>query len=156
MKFSDYILLDAIALDVKATDIEGVIREIVQPLLDAGGVEKDEYEKIIKSFLFREELGSTDQGGGVAVPHTTHPGVNRSIGTVAVSTDGIDFGYSPDGEKVYVFFPILAPRDIPGDFLRVVEHLTRRLKDDDTIVETLKQCKTREDVFALLEVADSK
>ena len=59
MKFSDYILIDAINPELKATDKEGVIREMVQSLVDAGGIEKKNYEVIVKWLLKREELGST-------------------------------------------------------------------------------------------------
>ena len=45
MKFSDYILIDAINPEIKATDKEGVIRELAQPLLDAGGIEKEYHDR---------------------------------------------------------------------------------------------------------------
>ena len=66
----------------------------------------------------REELGSTGIGRGVAVPHTKHPSVDRLIGTVGVSQEGIDF-QSLDGEKVHLFFLLVSPPDRPGDHLRV-------------------------------------
>ena len=59
MKFSDYILIDAINPELKATDAQGVIREMVQSLLDASGIPKENYEEIVKAFIKREELGST-------------------------------------------------------------------------------------------------
>ena len=156
MKFTDYILIDAINPAIKATDKAEVVREIVQSLLDAGGIEKEAHAAIIKSFIKREELGSTayyGSGRGFAVPETKHPSVKRTIGTVAISPDGIDFD-GPDGEKTHVFFPLLGPTDKPGDFLWVVEHLMRRLKDD-TLCRSLKLSKTRESILALLEEADN-
>ena len=76
--------------------------------------------------------------------------MRRSVGAVAISTDGIDFS-SPDGEKVHLIFMVISPSG--GVFLRVIEHLVRRLKDD-TLRESLKQAKTREAVFALLDEDD--
>jgi len=154
MKFSDYILIDAINPEIKATDIQGVIREIVQPLLDAGGIEKEAHEEIMKRFIRREELGSTTMGRGIATPETKHPNVKRTIGTIAVSAAGIDFG-SIDEEKTHIFCPVISPPDRPGDHLRILEHLTIRLRDD-TFRESLKQATTREEIRALLEEADSK
>jgi mannitol/fructose-specific phosphotransferase system IIA component (Ntr-type) len=88
---------------------------------------------------------------GVAIPHTeSHPSLKRTIGTVAISTDGIVFD-SYKGEKVYHFVLILGAF---GDFVRVVEHLTIRLKDD-SFRERLKQSKTKEEILSLFEEADS-
>jgi len=154
MKFADFILSDAVKAEVKATDKQGVIREMVQSVLDAGGVKKEEHEGIVKAIIKREELGSTGIGRGIAVPHTKHPSVKRLVGTVAVSADGVDFD-SLDCEKVQLFFLLVSPPDCPGDHLRALEHITRQLKDD-TFCRFLKQSKTKEDILSLLEEADNK
>jgi len=153
MKFADFILSDAVKAEIKATDKQAVIREMVQSILEVGGVKKEEHEGIVKAILKREELGSTGIGRGIAVPHTKHPSVKRLVGTVAVSAEGIDFD-SLDCEKVQLFFLLISPLDCPGDHLRALEHITRQLKDD-TFCRFLKQSKTKEDVLSLLEEADS-
>jgi len=153
MKFTDYILKDAILPELKATDKQGVIREMVQSLVDTGGIEKEDYEGIVKAIFRREELGSTGIGRGVAIPHEKHPSVKRHVGAVAISAEGIDFD-SLDGEVVHLFVMTLSPTDDPGGHLRVMCHLTERLKND-TFCQSLKQSKTREAIFALLEEDDS-
>ena len=153
MKFADFILDVAVRAEIKATDKQGVIREMVQSILDAGGVKKEDYEGIVKAITKREELGSTGIGRGIAVPHTKHPSVKRLVGSVAVSADGIDFN-SLDCENVQLFFLLISPPDCPGDHLRALEHITRQLKDD-TFCRFLKQSKTREDILSLLEEADN-
>ena len=104
MKFADFIVPGAIRAELAAEDKEGVIREMVQALLDAGGIEAKQFESIIKEILKREGLGSTGIGRGVAVPHTKHPAVDKLVGTVAVSGEGVDFE-SLDGEKCDLFSP---------------------------------------------------
>jgi PTS system fructose-specific IIA component/PTS system nitrogen regulatory IIA component len=153
MKFADFVLSDAVRAEIKATDKQGVIREMVQSVLDAGGVKKEDYEGIVKAIIKREELGSTGIGRGIAVPHTKHPSVARLVGCVAVNADGIDFD-SLDCEKVQLFFLLISPPDCPGDHLRALEHITRQLKDD-TFCRFLKQSKTKEDILSLLEEADN-
>ena len=153
MKFADFIVPDAIRAELAARDKEGVIREMVQALLDAGQIEKDEFESIIKAILKREELGSTGIGRGVAVPHTKHLSVDRLVGNVAVSREGVDFD-SLDGEKVHLFFLLISPPDRPGDHLRALENISRQLRDD-TFCRFLKQSKSVEDIRQLLEEADN-
>ena len=136
-----------------AEDKEGVIREMVQSLLDAGGIREEEFESIIKAIMKREELGSTGIGRGVAVPHTKHPSVDKLVGSVAVSHDGVDF-QSLDGEKVHLFFLLISPPDRPGDHLRALENISRQLRDD-TFCRFLKQSKTADDIRQLLQEADN-
>ena len=153
MKFADFIVSDAVKAEISATDKQGVIREMLQSILDAGGIGKEDYESIVKAIIKREELGSTGIGRGIAVPHTKHPSVQRLVGCVAVSSDGIDFE-ALDCEKVQLFFLLISPPDSPGDHLRALEHITRQLKDE-TFCRFLKQSKTKEDVLSLLEEADN-
>lgn len=153
MKFADFVSTEAIQADLVAEDKDGVIREMVQSLLNAGGVQEEEFESIVKAILKREELGSTGTGRGVAVPHTKHPSVDRLVGTVAVSREGVDF-QSLDGEKVHLFFLLISPPDRPGDHLRALENISRQLRND-TFCRFLKQSKTADDIRQLLEEADN-
>ena len=153
MKFADFISQEAIRAELEATDKEGVIREIVQALLDAGQVESDEFEGVVKAILKREELGSTGIGRGVAVPHTKHPSVDQLVGTVAVSNSGVAFA-SLDGEPVHLFFLLISPPHRPGDHLRALENISRQLRND-TFCRFLKQSKTASDIQQVLEEADN-
>ena len=153
MKFADFVIADAMKAELTAEDKEGVIEEMVQALLDAGRIKEGELDSIVKAVLKREELGSTGIGRGVAVPHTKHPSVDRLVGTVAVSHEGVDFD-SLDGEKVHLFFLLVSPPDRPGDHLRALENISRRLRDD-TFCRFLKQSNTPEDIQQLLDEADN-
>jgi PTS system fructose-specific IIA component/PTS system nitrogen regulatory IIA component len=153
MKFADFVVPGAIRAELSAEDKEGVIREMVQSLLDAGGIEAKEFESIVKAILKREELGSTGIGRGVAVPHTKHPSVDKLVGTVAVSGEGVDFD-SLDGDKAHLFFLLISPPDRPGDHLRALEKISRQLRDD-TFCRFLKQAKTADEIRQLLEEADN-
>jgi PTS system fructose-specific IIA component/PTS system nitrogen regulatory IIA component len=152
VKFIDYILFDAINPVIKATDKEGVIHEMVQSLVDAGGIKKEEHECVVKAILKREALGSTGIGRGIAMPHIRHP-CERSIGAVAISAEGIDFE-SLDDEKAHLFVMEISPMACAAEHLHIMCHLSTQLKDD-MLVESLTQCKTREAIYVLLEEVDS-
>jgi len=153
MKFADFMVREAVRTDLKAEDKSGVIREMVKALEEAGSIDPAETESIVKAILKREELGSTGIGRGVAVPHTKHPSVNRLVGTVGISQEGVDFD-SLDGEKVHLFFLVISPPDRPGDHLRALENISLKLRND-TFCRFLKQSKTTEDVLQLLDEADN-
>lgn len=153
MKFADFVRVQAIKADLAAADRDSAIEELVAGLVAAKEVVAGEQESIVKAILKREELGSTGIGRGVAVPHTKHPSVSRLIGTVGVSTEGVDFN-SLDGEKVQLFFLLISPPDRPGDHLRALENISRQLRDD-TFCRFLKQAKTSQDIQLLLDEADS-
>jgi len=153
MKFADFICGEAILAQLAATDKEGAIREMVQALCSAGKIKPDESESILRAILKREELGTTGIGRGIAVPHTKHPSVDRLIGTVAVSGQGVDFS-SLDGEVVHLLFLLISPPDRPGDHLRALENISRQLRDD-TFCRFLMQAKTVGDIQQLLNEADN-
>ena len=152
MRMSDFVVRDAIVPDLPATNKEGVIREMVESLRSAGYCKGSESEDIVKAILKRELLGSTGIGRGVAIPHTKHNSVDRLIGTVALSRPGVAFD-SLDGEPVHVFVLLISPQDRPGDHLRALENVSRRLRDDG-FVRSLRQAGSRENISALLDRTD--
>jgi len=153
MKFSDFICRDAIRTNLDASEKQAVIRAMATSLLEATKINEKDYESIVEAILKREELGSTGIGRGVAVPHTKHPSIDKLIGTVAISENGVNFD-SLDGEKVHLLFLLVSPPDRPGDHLRALENISRQLRDD-TFCKFLKQSKRPEDVWQLLQEADN-
>jgi mannitol/fructose-specific phosphotransferase system IIA component (Ntr-type) len=152
MRMSDFVVREAIIPELAATTKEGVIREMVQGLQAAGQFKGADTEDIVRAILKREFLGSTGIGRGVAIPHTKHAGVERLVGTIAISHKGVAFE-SLDGEPVYVFVLLISPQDRPGDHLRALENVSRCLRDD-TFVKALRAATTREAIIALLDRSD--
>jgi len=153
MKFSDFINVASIKADVQDDDKPAVIRELVESLATAGAIAQEQVQGIVGAIMKREELGSTGIGRGVAVPHTKHASVEKLVGTVGISTSGVDFN-SLDGDKVNLFFLLISPPDRPGDHLRALENISRQLRDD-TFCRFLKQARSPQDIRQLLEEADN-
>lgn len=153
MKFSDFVVAPAIRAEVAADDKPSVIQELVDSLAASGAIREEDAPGIVAAIMKREELGSTGIGRGVAVPHTKHASVEKLVGTVGVSSEGVDFN-SLDGDKVQLFFLLVSPPDRPGDHLRALENISRQLRDD-TFCRFLKQAKSAHDIQLLLEEADN-
>ncbi|MEM6470792.1 MAG: PTS sugar transporter subunit IIA [Planctomycetota bacterium] len=152
MKFADFISTPSIKAELQAKSKEQAIEELVQSLLDSGEIDAEQRDDIVAAIMKREELGSTGIGRGVAVPHTKHPSVEKLVGTVGVSEEGVDFD-SLDGERVQLFFLLISPPERPGDHLRALENISRQLRDE-TFCRFLKQSKSADDISQLLQEAD--
>lgn len=153
MKFSDFVHPKAIKPELDAADKESVIRELIGSLIACGKLQAKDENDLVQAILKREELGSTGLGRGIAVPHTKHPSVTEPVGTIGISTGGIEF-QSLDGEDVQLFFLVISPPDRPTDHLRALEKISKQLKDD-TFCRFLKQSKTIDDVQQVLDEADN-
>lgn len=153
MKFSDFISTKAIRPNLKSAGKEDTITELVDSLVDAGDISGDDRDNIIRAIMKREELGSTGIGRGIAIPHTKNAQVEKLVGTVGVSEEGIDFD-SVDGNKAHLFFLLISPPDRPGDHLRALENITRQVRND-TFCKFLRQSKQAEDIYQLLEESDN-
>jgi nitrogen PTS system EIIA component len=152
MKFSDFINVASIKADLAADEKPAAIRELVESLAAAGAIAEAEVPGIVAAIMKREELGSTGIGRGVAVPHTKHASVERLVGTVGVSVEGVDFN-SLDGDKVQLFFLLVSPPDRPGDHLRALQLISQHLREE-IFCRFLRQSSTPEAIGEILTEAD--
>lgn len=162
MLLTHFLVRDAIIPNLSATAIgvdphdptavgvvkQQVITEMVTALRSAGYFRDDDIGDIVKAVMRREQLGTTGIGHGIAIPHSRHPSVDRLIGTLAVSRDGLPFE-SLDGEPVYVFVLLVSPQERPGDHLRALEAVVRTMRDEE-FVRRLRACTTQDEIWALL------
>ena len=130
MRFSDFVCLDAITPQLKASDRDGAIAELVSALADAGKIGTTKPGDITKAVIKRENEASTGIGKGVAVPHAKHPAINQVVAAVGCSIEGIDFA-SLDKQPVYSVILLLSPADSADKHLQAMENIFRNLQKDD-------------------------
>ena len=152
MKLKEFIVTDAIAADLKATDRDGVLRELVTALAKSGAVPESAVDELVAALIKREQNGSTGFGKGVAVPHVKHPKVKKMSGTVGRSEHGVDFA-ALDHQPVYSVVLLLSPENQPQQHLQAMNIVFSNLQKD-MFRRFLRQAGTREAIVELLDEAD--
>ena len=152
MKLGEIIPEGGILDDVKATEKEEVIKEMVAALVKAGRIEEANVKKVVKALMDREELGSTGIGAGVAVPHAKHDSVTDLVGAFGRSKKGIAFE-ALDGEPVHVLFLLLSSKSASGAHLEALAYISRLVRDEK-FVKFLKDAKDAAAIRELLNEAD--
>jgi mannitol/fructose-specific phosphotransferase system IIA component (Ntr-type) len=152
MKLKEFIVAEAIVPELKASDRDGVIRELVQSLSEAGAMPADAVDEIVAALVKREQNGSTGFGKGVAVPHVKHAKVKKMSDAIGRSAAGIDFA-ALDHQPVYSVFLLLSPENQPQQHLSAMNSVFTNLQKD-TFRRFLRQSATREGILDLLDEAD--
>ncbi len=155
MKLLDLVHPKAILAELPSRDRNGVIRELVQALADAGQIDAGLVEGIARSIVARERKGGTTGiGKGVAVPHAKVDGVARVMSAVGRSSAGVDFA-SLDGAPVYCVLLILSPENQPELHLQAMELVFRHVQHE-RFRRFLRQSSTPEAIYDLLREADER
>ena len=152
MKLSEFIVPEAIVPALASTERDGVLRELVAALADAGALPQTAIDEVLSAIIKREQNGSTGFGKGVAVPHVKHAKVKKMAGTIGRSEAGIDFA-ALDHQPVYSVVLLLSPENQPQQHLQAMNIIFGNLQKD-MFRRFLRQSTTRQAIQELLEEAD--
>src|SRR3954471_2324223 len=152
MKFSEFVVRDAIISDLKSTDRDGVLKELVGALAQAGALPEASVDEVVEALIKREKNGSTGFGKGVAVPHVKHPRIKKMAATIGRSVGGVDFA-ALDHQPVYSVVLLLSPDNQPQQHLQAMNTVFTNLQEDN-FRRFLRQSSTREAIAELLDEAD--
>ena len=154
MKLGEIVVEGAIISELRATERDEVITEMIDALVAAGVADGAARSELIAAVLERESKGTTGFGRGVAVPHVKHRSVSRLAAGIALSPRGIDFS-SMDKQPVYSVFLLLSPDNRPEEHLQAMEVIFRNLSKE-TFRRFLRQAGSGDDVRQLIEDADNQ
>ncbi len=154
MKISEFLCTKAISADLKGTNKDEIIDELVGLLVSAGAIDKKNKPKLVEILLQREALGSTAIGQGIAIPHGKSENVAQLTAGLGVSKEGVNFD-SLDGEPAYIFFLLVAPVDSAGPHLKALARISRLLKDK-YFRENLKNSKDEKTILKLISQEDGR
>jgi len=152
MKLADIMVDEAIIPQLKATTRNEAITELVEALADAGAVARRNVGEIIKAVIARESQATTGIGKGVALPHKKLKCVKKPVGTVGLSSEGIDFG-ALDSKPVYSVILLLSNPDNPDEHLQAMETIFKHVQRD-MFRKFLRQSETQQAIVELIAEAD--
>ncbi len=152
MKITEFLSKKGIKIGLEATEKEPVLKELVEVLAEVKDV--GDKKNIVKSLIERENLGSTGIGQGIAIPHGKTDKVDELVAILGISHKGVNFE-SLDGELVYIFFLLVAPKETAGPHLKALAQISRLLRDS-YFCELLKHCKTPDEVYELIRREEDK
>jgi mannitol/fructose-specific phosphotransferase system IIA component (Ntr-type) len=153
MKFADFVCFDALVPNLKATNREGVIAELIEAISKSGAFGATVCKEVTQAVIKRENEASTGLGKGVAVPHVKHKSIKKLTATIGRSGVGVDFN-SLDKQPVYSVILILSPVDNPEVHLQAMEKVFMHLQHEN-FRKFLRQSQTAEQIRDLLKEADS-
>ena len=85
-------------------------------------------------------MGATPVSHGAALPHMRLPNLDRAHLALARVRNGVRFGYAHDGgiEPPRAVFFLVSPESDPGQHLRTLAHIARRVDQDSFMPEWLR------------------
>jgi fructose-specific phosphotransferase system IIA component len=150
VKLSEFLTGAQICLELKAGDKEGAITELAEYIKEAKGMKN--FKTFLKDVFKREEVATTGIGGEVAIPHARTDAVESFVIGFGRSSEGIDFK-ALDSKPCKLFFMLGTPKDQVPQYLQILAHLTRLLKNHAFCNELLA-AKTPETVIHVFEDAE--
>ncbi len=130
MGLTDYLHKEAMCMDLESRQRDDAIRALLDQLVEAELIDAELLEPALKAVLDRERVGSTAIGRGVAVPHARLEGIEQILVAFGYSSAGVSF-HALDGEPVHQIFLVMAPNGSAGEYIEVMERITRLIQDQD-------------------------
>jgi mannitol/fructose-specific phosphotransferase system IIA component (Ntr-type) len=124
VRLSELLTPNRIRVPLKASDKEGVLRELVNLAVADNGVAAQE---VLGAILERERQFPTGIGYGVAVPHGRTPGLS-SLAVVAGTTERPVPYETIDGEPVRLFFLLAGPEALAGAHVKALSRISRLVR----------------------------
>jgi mannitol/fructose-specific phosphotransferase system IIA component (Ntr-type) len=140
---------DSIQLDLKASDREDALRQMIGFLPAADIVDQDR-KFLYELLLQREQFGTTAIGDGVAMPHCSFAGVSFPVASLAISPSGINYP-SLDGNPVHLLFLCVFPDVVDvASLKKQVFHRAESIFRDRFLQERLKASETPADAHKII------
>jgi len=152
MLITDILEKRAIKLDMQSTEKDEALAELVSEVSKIKSI--GDQKAILQSLIDRENLGSTGIGQGIAIPHGKTEKAKDLTAFLGVSRKGVNFD-ALDGESVYIFFLLIAPKESAGPHLKALARISRLLRDS-YLCQLIRKAKNPAEVYQIISQEETK
>lgn len=149
MRLADVLTPGRIRVPLAARDKEGVLRELVELLLEGNGGSPEE---VLAAVLERERQFTTGIGYGVAVPHGKTPAIGSLKMVAGTSAAPVPYD-AIDGEPVRLFFLLAGPESLAGAHVKALSRISRLVRREP-VRASLLSARSAEDFYRVLVEAE--
>lgn len=144
MDLAAVISSDNIKLEMEATTKEEAIRELSEMLFSSGKIA--DIDGFIEDVYYRETLGVTGLGNGIAIPHGKSKLVNRTSLAIGRTKETIEWESLDDQPVNFIILFAVTDEDKTSNHIRLLSQVATKLGDDD-LCERLKLASTPEEIY---------
>ena len=144
MAHSDAVRPNQIVLLDGGLDKPRLLRDLADRAAVALGLDAS---TLAAALLRREDLGSTGLGGGIAIPHTRMPGVQKPFAVLDILHTPMQFD-AIDGQPGDIVFLLVAPDN--SDALKALAGISRILRDPPTL-DRLRHAPSAQAAYDVLD-----
>ena len=152
MRLRDYLRPELVLTNVSANDAESALGAIADKLAESGAVA--DRDQAYTGLLTRESAHTTVLGHGLALPHTTLPGLPEPVLMLALARSPVPFG-PPESDPVQVFFALLSPPGREGEHIKLLARICRLVRHQN-FMEELLAAETAADALAYIRSVDEQ
>lgn len=137
-----------IDLNMRETSKDGILRHLTGLLCQDGTV--TDGEKFLKDVYYRETLGETGIGSGIAIPHGKSDAVRQTSMAVGINDQGVAWE-SLDEMPIRCVVLFAVREDDKSAMVRMLSQVAVKFCDED-VVKQIFQCTDKQEVMRLLDV----
>jgi PTS system nitrogen regulatory IIA component len=149
VRLTDLLAVDRIRVPLRASDKDGVLRELVGLLLPGDGAQGEE---VLSAVLERERQFPTGIGHGVAVPHGRTPALAGLSMVAGTSVTPVRYE-TVDGQPVRLFFLLAGPETMAGAHVKALSRISRLVRREG-VRGRLMAAATPEEFYRIISEAE--
>lgn len=147
MKISELLRPSLIKLNLESLSKDELFDEMVQIFADNGQI--NDIDAAVDVLHEREYKMSTGVGNGIGIPHGKLPEAKRSLLSIGISNEGVDYD-ALDGCPVYIVICIFAQVDNPGQHLEILAEISR-LFAIPGFAARIRSAKSSDEVLSIIK-----
>jgi mannitol/fructose-specific phosphotransferase system IIA component (Ntr-type) len=154
MKLSEFVRPELIQVGLEAEDKWDAITQLIDLMVDAEEIKREDRDKIVEVVFDRERSMSTGMERGIAIPHANSQLIEEVVGAIGISKEGIPFE-SLDEKPSDLIVLLVIPKDKFQKHVRTLAGIAR-LFNHDEMTAALRNSATAEDVMRIIVTEEEK